>query len=398
MTSLFRAIRSKIEYIASAIGLGFILVWVLSYRTEFAQDVPLNLLLVIGALVLLLGASEIVLEYSLKLAENSGVSEIVIGLTIVSIGTSIPEMFTAIASGLQGTGAFILGDIYGSYITQLTIFLGIVIILAPKTVNNTSVQHVFRDGFLVIFALCFLSFNISDGELTRAEAGISMAIYCTYGIYLFVESKRHTRIKQEILQFAQDMEFVQGMIPNGDLPVPHHLEKVPVRDSIQSNESPRRSRLKSLGYVGIILIGALLCYIGASFCVTGGVNLARGAQVPEHVVGATIVGFGTGFPEFVVSVMAIRKKRVEIAYGNLIGSNIVDPLLSISLGVMVNPFTLSASSLAGILGFLLPVAITVDVFIIMIFRRRKSSKTQGIIFGLLFLGFYAGFLAGSLLM
>lgn len=397
MTSLLKAIRSKIEYIASAIGLGFILAWVCCYRTEFANDVPLNLILIIGAIALLLGASEIVLEFSLKLAENSGVSEIVIGLTIVSIGTSIPEMFTAVASGLQGTGAFILGDIYGSYITQLTIFLGIVILFAPKTVNNKSVQHAFRDGFLVIFALCFLSFNISDGELTRVEAGISMAIYCTYGTYLFVESKRRTRIKQEILQLAQDMEVIQGMIPNGDLPVPPYLEKVPIIECIQSNTPPRRSRLKSLGYVGIILMGALLCYVGATFCVTGGVNLARGAQVPEHVVGATIVGFGTGFPEFVVSVMAIRKKRVEIAYGNLIGSNIVDPLLSISLGVMVSPFTLDAISLGGILGFLLPFAVTVDVFIIVIFRRKKSTKIQGLVYGLIFLGLYFGFLLGTLL-
>ncbi len=397
MTSFFKAIRGKIEYLTSAIGLGFIIAWVILYRPEFAYDIPLNLLLVIGAIALLLGASEIVLEFSLKLAESAGVSEIVIGLTIVSIGTSIPEMFTAVASALQGAGGFILGDIYGSYITQLTIFLGIVILFAPKTVSKESVHHAFRDGFLVIFALCFLSFNISDGQLTRIEAGVSMAIYFTYGTYLFVESKRRTRIKQEILKFAEDMEVIQGMIPNGDLPVPYHLEKPPIVENTNSNPTlPKRSRSKTLLYIGIILLGAILCYIGATFCVTGGVNIARGFYVPEHVIGATIVGFGTGFPEFVVSIMAIRKKRVEIAYGNLIGSNIVDPLLSISLGVMVSPFTLDATSLAGILGFLLPFAIAVDVFIIIIFRRKKSSQTQGWIFGLIFLGFYATFLAGTL--
>ncbi len=398
MTPFCNAIKGKIEYLASAVGLGLILTWMIFYRPEFAHDIPLNVLLVIGALALLLGASEIVLEFSLKLAESAGVSEIVIGLTVVSIGTSIPEMFTAVASALQGAGGFILGDIYGSYITQLTIFLGIVIILAPKTVNNQSVSHAFRDGFLVIFALCFLSFNISDGHLTRFEAGISMTMYFTYGIYLFIESKRHTRIKQEISRIAQDMEVIQGMIPNGDLPVPHSQEQAPLMETEHPCPPPPRSRMKTLLYTGLIILGAFLCYIGATFCVTGGVNIARGFQVPEHIVGATIVGFGTGFPEFVVSMMAIRKKRVEIAYGNLLGSNIVDPLLSISLGVMVNPFSLDASSLAGILGFLLPFAVIVDVFIIAIFRRKKTSKTQGWIFGLIFLGLYAGFLAGNLLM
>ncbi len=392
-----KAIKGKIEYLASAIGLGFILTWVVFYRPEFANDIPLNGLLVIGALALLLGASEIVLEFSLKLAESAGVSEIVIGLTVVSIGTSIPEMFTAVASALQGAGGFVLGDIYGSYITQLTIFLGIVIMFAPRTVNRDSVQHVFRDGFIVIFALCFLSFNISDGHLTRIEAGVSIVIYFTYGIYLFVESKRRTRIKQEILLLARDMEAIQGMIPNGDLPVPHSQEQIPLMETTNLPPPHPRSREKTLLYISIILLGAFLCYIGATFCVTGGVNIARGFQVPEHVVGATIVGFGTGFPEFVVSMMAIRKKRVEIAYGNLIGSNIVDPLLSISLGVMVSPFALDAPSLAGILGFLLPFAVIVDVFIIVIFRRKKTSKTQGWIFGMIFLALYAGFLAGNLL-
>ncbi len=397
MTPFFKAIRGKMEYLASAIGLVFIMAWVLCYRPEFAFNIPLNLLLVIGSIALLLGASEIVLEFSLKLAEHAGVSQIVIGLTIVSIGTSIPEMFTAVASALQGAGGFVVGDIYGSYITQLTIFLGIVILLAPKTVNKESVNHVFRDGFLVIFALCFLSLNISDGQLTRVEAGISMTIYLIYGIYLFVESKRRTRIKQYILRFAHDMEVIQGMIPNGDLPVPAHLEKPPIDETTLSTpESPHHSRGQTLLYIGVIFLGAFLCYIGATFCVTGGVNISRGFNVPEHVIGATIVGFGTGFPEFVVSFMAIRKKRVEIAYGNLIGSNIVDPLLSISLGVMVNPITLDSISLAGILGFLLPFAIVVDVFIIIIFRRKKNSKTQGLVFGLIFLGLYASFLAGNL--
>ncbi len=397
MAPVSKVLKGKIPYLACAIGLGLILMWAIFYNPDFANDLPLNVFLVLGSLTLLLGASEIVLEFSLKLAEYAGVSEIVIGLTIVSIGTSIPEMFTSVASALQNAGGFVLGDIYGSYITQLTIFLGIVILLAPKTVNKTSVQHVFRDGFLVIFALCFLSLNISDGQLTRIEAGVSIVIYFTYGIYLFVESKRRTRIKQEILLLARDMEAIQGMIPNGDLPVPHSQEQAPLMETASLHPPPPRSRVKTLLYTGIILLGAFLCYIGATFCVTGGVNIARGFQVPEHVVGATIVGFGTGFPEFVVSMMAIRKKRVEIAYGNLIGSNIVDPLLSISLGVMVSPFTLDAPSLAGILGFLLPFAVIVDVFIIVIFRRKKTSKTQGWIFGLIFLGLYTGFLAGNLL-
>ncbi len=124
MVPVSKAIKGKIPYLACAIGLGLILMWVIFYNPDFANDLPLNVFLVLGSLTLLLGASEIVLEFSLKLAEYAGVSEIVIGLTIVSIGTSIPEMFTSVASALQNAGGFVLGDIYGSLYHATDHFLG----------------------------------------------------------------------------------------------------------------------------------------------------------------------------------------------------------------------------------------------------------------------------------
>jgi cation:H+ antiporter len=146
----------------------------------------------------------------------------------------------------------------------------------------------------------------------------------------------------------------------------------------------------------MILIGTFACYFGAKYVVLSASDLAYTAKIPTQVVAATIVGFGTGFPEFVVSMMAVRRKKLDIAYGNLIGSNIVDPCVSVSLGILASEITVSKVELMGILGKLLPIAIIVDIFIIFAFNRKQSSKKFGTIVGIILIGFYCFFLIFSL--
>jgi cation:H+ antiporter len=126
----------KLEYRLGIFGLCIISFWLLVRDSELGSNTFINIFVVIGSLALLTGASDIILEFSVKLSELFNVSELVIGLTIVSIGTSIPEIFTAIISCIRGVGSLVIGDIYGSYITQLTIFMGLVILAAPVTVNK----------------------------------------------------------------------------------------------------------------------------------------------------------------------------------------------------------------------------------------------------------------------
>ncbi|MEX2682687.1 MAG: sodium:calcium antiporter [Candidatus Sigynarchaeota archaeon] len=388
--------RNYREYQVIAIGAAIMfLSWILGYNVDISNNLA-NIFMLAGSLLVLLAGSNIVLEFAVKLAEAAGVSELVIGLTIVSIGTSIPEMFTAILSSANGVGGFVVGDIYGSYITQLTAFLGIIIIWAPRTVNKYFVPDVKRDAGLMIFALCFLSFNIIDGKLTYLEAIISVSVFVLYTAYLYRSAKKNPAKQVAQIVATESIEEIEGVHSRKEMraiieakETTGKLDIVPLR--------LKKSRTLILSYIILVLVGTSLCYVGAHWMVESGVNIAHSLGMPEHVIAATIVGFGTGLPEFVVSFLAVRKRRYTIAYGNLLGSNVVDPLLSISLGVFTREIAMETASAYHIIFTLLPLAIIVGVFIIAIFNRKITSRALGRFFGSVFLFLYAIFLIVSLL-
>ncbi len=395
------------EFLVGLTGLVIIGICILVETETAKQSVVFNSVFIAGALALLLGASNLVLEYAVKLAHRLHISEFIIGLTIVSIGTSIPEMFTAVASAQRGVGSFVVGDIYGSYLTQLTLFLGFVVILLPTRVNREVVPNSRRDGGFMLAAMGFLSLNILDGQLTRGEAIESISIFCIYLIFLYA-SRAKIDVDDLLLTTAMVVSFTDG--PVGKVTRPGDAEeRVVLAQEVEgtnryteatgytecNNDQVQKGRVALLAArdLGMILVGALLCYLGAHYVVYSGTNIALVLGMPDHVVGATIVGFGTGFPEFVVSMMAVRKKKYVIAFGNLIGSNIVDPLLSISLGVLVREISLTPEAVVGILGTMLPLVVVVDLLIIYMFTRQRTSRLLGVCFGLGLVTIYGVFLA-----
>jgi cation:H+ antiporter len=394
-----------LDYGMTAGGLIIIgICWFLGFNTH-QNAVFYNIMLLIGSLSLLLGASDIVLEYAVKISEFLGVSEMVIGLTIVSLGTSIPEMFTAIASAKEGIGAFVVGDIYGSYITQLSLFLGIVILFDPKTVSKDFVPHIKRDGILMLLAILFLTMNISDGKLTRAEAYLGLGLYAAYIIFLYIRAKKNPEEANHETKYEENLMELERIYTKDELAqkeIKKVVEKPEVTElerdlawAIQQIIKPKW--VKIVIYLVMVFAGTFLCYIGATNVVRSGSNLAYMLDVSPQVVAATIVGFGTGFPEFVVSVMAIRRKKLDIAYGNLLGSNIVDPLVSISLGILTQEIALSAADLSHIFLGLLPIAIAIDFFIILSFSRKDCTKKRGLITGGILILIYMIFMLSSFL-
>ena len=373
---------------------GICAIWGLNSEVN-RENLFFNLLLMTGSITILLGASNIVLDNSVHLAEIFHVPEIVIGLTLVSIGTSIPEIFTSIISSYQGEGSLTVGDIYGSWITQLTIFLGIVILIRPNTVGKSFIPFVKRDAGIMILSLVFLSIHILNGSIKRWEAIVSICLFLTYDIYLYIDARRNPVSRVEILydktQLAQEMG-IQSLQKTAKV-----LDSALINEGIavQSSQEVKvngfskwRSVLKSLGYLLLLILGVLLCYIGARFVVQSGADTARIFDVSEFVIGVIIVGFGTGLPELIVSFAAMAKNKPDIAYGNILGSNIVDPLFSISLGVLVRPIDLTQNEVWNILGISLPVAVIVGLSIIFFFTRKKVTKGIGMIMGLILMSYY----------
>jgi cation:H+ antiporter len=386
--------RNYREYQIIAIGAAIMfLSSFLGYGVAISNNLA-NILMLAGSLLVLLAGSNIVLEFAVKLAEAAGVSELVIGLTIVSIGTSIPEMFTAMLSSARGLGGFVIGDIYGSDITQLTAFLGIVIIWAPRTVSKSFVPDVKRDAGLMIFSICLLSFHLIDGIITYLEAAISTTIFVCYTIYLYKTTKRSPAKQTAQIVNTESLEEIEGVHTRKEmveiLQTKEETGKVDIVP-LRKKKSPALIAF----YIGMVIFGTLLCYVGAHWMVESGVYIAESLHMPEHIIAATIVGFGTGLPEFVVSFLAVRRRRYTIAYGNLIGSNVVDPLFSVSLGVFTREINMGTAAAWHVISTLLPIAVFVGLFIIVIFSRKITSRAQGHAFGVVLIALYGLFLVVS---
>ena len=210
-----------------------------------------------------------------KIAKRLGISELVIGLTILALGTSAPEFAVSILAALKGVGNIAIGNIVGSNIFNLGFILGGTAIIHSL---KTSRILIVRDGFFLLFGTFILLFFLWDLTLTKFEGGVLFSLLILYLGYLYV--------KREPLETKQ----VMGKMYWGD---------------------------------PLMLIGGLaMVLVGAHFMVESAINLARYMGVSEWVIGATVIAAGTSAPEFATSLAAALRSRYAMSVGNLIGSDI----------------------------------------------------------------------------
>jgi len=210
-----------------------------------------------------------------KIAKRLGISELVIGLTILALGTSAPEFAVSILAALKGVGNIAIGNIVGSNIFNLGFILGGTAIIHSLKTSRTLIV---RDGFFLLFGTFILLFFLWDLTLTKFEGGVLFSLLILYLGYLYV--------KREPLETKQ----VMGKMYWGD---------------------------------PLMLIGGLaMVLVGAHFMVESAINLARYMGVSEWVIGATVIAAGTSAPEFATSLAAALRSRYGMSVGNLIGSDI----------------------------------------------------------------------------
>ena len=264
----------------------------------------LELGLLLAGLIGLWWGSEQVINPVKRIARRLKISELIIGLTVVSIGTSLPEIFTGVLAGynkLQGveTSGLAVGQIIGSNIAQATLLLGIVGIAGTLYISKKSLG---RDGFMMVFALLAMFMTALDGEVTRLEGLILILIYVGYLAYLMI----HEKI---IVKASKDGEGYHPMLD-----------------------------------VLLIFVGVGVVVFMANLVVVYGVRLAGLFGVSEVLVGL-FIGLGNALPELSISLKAISRGSGSLSLGTLIGSNITDPLLSFGLGAAVAGFAVSSQTL-----------------------------------------------------
>ena len=306
----------------------------------------ISLLLLAAAIALLITSADFFIEGAKGLARRAGIAEVVIGLTIVSIGTSLPEILvtsTAAYSGADDPAMIDLaiGNIFGSVLVQITLILGIVVMVRPLEIRPDWVR---RDGLLMLGAVVLLSLLLLWGnDLTRLEGGLLVAIYLSYIWWLL---KNQDKIRTDELEIVPEVK-TQGR------------------------------GWTSGAYTVMVIIGLMFAIYAATQLVTIASEIAIAMDVPPAVVGMTMSGLGTSLPELTVALMASKRSQ-GVAVGTLIGSNITDPMLSIGIAAMVSPLVISSGSVPLIMKIIIPATIIgVAACLLFMWTGFKFNRWEG---------------------
>jgi len=307
-------------------GLFVSLVVLSTFGTRAGETaVWLSLLLLAFAIALLITSADFFIEGAKGLARRAGIAEVVIGLTIVSIGTSLPEILVTSTAAYGGASdpALIdlaIGNIFGSVLVQITLILGIVVMVRPLDIRPDWIK---RDGMLMLGAIVLLSILLVWGRgLSRLEGALLVGLYCYYIYWLLTNQEK---IRSDELEIVPDVK-TQGR------------------------------GWTSGAYTLMVFIGLAFAVYAASKLVVIASEIALELDVPPAVVGMTMSGLGTSLPELTVALMASKRSQ-GVAIGTLIGSNITDPMLSIGIAAMIRPLTLSPESAPLIMYLVIPATI-----------------------------------------
>ncbi|NND93640.1 MAG: calcium/sodium antiporter [Flavobacteriales bacterium] len=270
-------------------------------------------LFILGGLVLLLGGGEVLVRGAVKIASRFRISPMVIGLTIVSFGTSAPELLVSVQAALQGSPDLSIGNVIGSNIANLALVLGLTAIVLPIPVTRNTIRI---DWPVMFVATLIFWLMIQDLLLSLWEGIILVVLLVSYLTYLFLKSKNN--------------------------PISTGLDISP-----EEAESDQGNVLRDILFV---IAGCLGLVFGADFLVKGATELARSFGVSEHIIGVTVVAFGTSVPELATSLIAAFKKELDISVGNLIGSNIFNIMAILGITAIVTEIPVN------------PVVLTSDIF------------------------------------
>jgi cation:H+ antiporter len=258
-------------------------------------------LALIGGLVLLVVGGELLVRGAVQVATRFGVSPLVIGLTLVGFGTSTPELVTSVQAALSGSPGIAYGNIVGSNIANILLILGISAALTPIMVSSGALK---RDSSLMVAAAVVFAVTAA---LMPLGTLVGVVFVAALAFYIFTA-------------FRQERQFATG---DHGAAYDKSIAAQSVDHALVPAEKPERSVVSSLL---VALAGLGLVVLGGYLLVDGAVTLARSLGISETVIGLTIVAVGTSMPELVTSIMASIRKQADVAFGNIVGSNIYNIL------------------------------------------------------------------------
>lgn len=305
------------------------------------------------SLVILYFSAEGLVSGASSLAKRIGISPLVIGLTIVSVGTSAPELVVSVKAALNGQSALSIGNVLGSNFFNIGIILGLSALIYPLAVKRQLLK--LDVPVMILAALLFFLFFL-DSIISRIEALIFIVMFVSYTVYLLISSKKKN-IK------TQDSDSEKEM----------HLEE--------------EIRLNKHWTLDILLIGVGLLGLvyGSDLLVENAVIIAARLGMSEAMIGLTIVAAGTSMPELATSVVAAVKKRADIAIGNVVGSNIFNILLILGVAGLIQPISAPDINYVDSL-FVIGISLLLWIFMK---RGTRITRWQGAAFILFYLVYFS---------
>lgn len=319
------------------------------------MDVVAVLGMLVG-LVLLVGGADVLVRGAAGLAERFGTPPLIIGLTVVAMGTSAPELAVTVGAAATGAGDVALGNVVGSNLFNLLLVLGVTALVAGLHVDRALVR---LEAPLLVVLTGLVLWAARDG-LQRGEGALLLLGAVLFTVALVLRARREPSGRDAAVTDPVDPDPLAA--PAGHRPV----------------------------WVdgGFVALGLALLVAGARLLVGGATTIATDLGVPEIVIGLTVVAAGTSLPELATSVVAAVRGQLDIAVGNVLGSNLLNLLVVLGAGVVVAPAGLAVDP--GVVAQDLPVLIGAQVLVVpMLFTHNRIGRIEGV----LLLGGYAGYVA-----
>lgn len=272
-----------------------------------------GLIFMLGLGVLYQGAEWLV-KGSASIALHYGIRPLIVGITVVALGTSMPEFVVNLFAALSGEDSLALGNIVGSNICNIALILGASALVLPLAVSPTTLKNEYPIMMGVLFLFYFIAL---DGLISKLDGLLLIAGLLLFIVYLVVDSRRYTAARQD---------------ENADLATSLPNKK-------KEDESELRWRAV------IVLAGILLLAVGARVMVYAAVNVADLFGIDPIVVGLTVVAVGTSLPELAASVVSALKQEADLSIGNVLGSNMLNVLFVVGLVALIDPLSVDATSL-----------------------------------------------------
>lgn len=287
-------------------------------------------LLIIGFVLLIKGA-DIFVDGSSGIAAKFGIPQLVIGLTIVAMGTSSPEAAVSISAALKGSAEITIGNIVGSNILNILIILGISSVIVPLAVAKSTMRYEIPIMIVITVLLLVTGLN---GSIGIVEGIILLAAFAVYLTYLFIMAKND--MKQE--DSPKDISTVKAAL--------------------------------------FIILGLAMIVLGSNFTVDAASAIALSLGLSERFIGLTIVALGTSLPELCTSVSAARKGNADIAIGNIVGSNIFNILFIVGLSALITEVPFASNF---IFDTIIAAAAAVMLLICCLWGKGKLKRSAGIL-------------------